>query len=89
MGASAEQLPPDHRCQRRFTPAGFSPISTSQTSVSHSASSPNCSITPDTSLRRGKLFGQSDTYWLNLQQHYDIEVARETAGLSRVQVPAS
>jgi len=46
-------------------------------------------ITPDTSLRLGKLFGQSDTYWLNLQKHYDIEVARETADLSRVQVLAS
>jgi antitoxin HigA-1 len=46
-------------------------------------------ITPDTSLRLGKLFGQSDTYWLNLQKHYDIEVARETADLSRVQVLVS
>jgi addiction module HigA family antidote len=46
-------------------------------------------ITPDTSLRLGKLFGQSDTYWLNLQKQYDIEVARETADLSRVQVLAS
>jgi antitoxin HigA-1 len=46
-------------------------------------------ITPDTSLRLGKLFGQSDTYWLNLQKHYDIEVAREIADLSRVQVLAS
>lgn len=47
------------------------------------------SITPDTSLRLGKVFGQSDTYWLNLQQHYDVELARETADLSRVQVLAS
>ena len=46
-------------------------------------------ITPDTSLRLGKLFGQSDTYWLNLQKHYDIEIARESADLSRVQVLAS
>jgi addiction module HigA family antidote len=46
-------------------------------------------ITPDTSLRLGKLFGQSDTYWLNLQKHYDIEMARETADLSRVQVLVS
>ena len=46
-------------------------------------------ITPDTSLRLGKLFGQSDTYWLNLQKHYDIEMARESADLSRVQVLAS
>lgn len=47
------------------------------------------SITPDTSLRLGKVFGQSDTYWLNLQQHYDVEIARETADLSRVQVLTS
>jgi len=46
-------------------------------------------ITPNTSLRLGKLFGQSDTYWLNLQKHYDIEMARETADLSRVQVLVS
>ena len=46
-------------------------------------------ITPDTSLRLGKLFGQSDTYWLNLQKHYDIEMARESADLSRVQVLVS
>lgn len=43
-------------------------------------------ITPDTSLRLGKLFGQSDTFWLNLQTHYEIEIARETSDLSRVQV---
>jgi plasmid maintenance system antidote protein VapI len=27
---------------------------------------------------RDHVAGQSDTYWLNLQKHYDIEVARET-----------
>jgi addiction module HigA family antidote len=43
-------------------------------------------ITPDTSLRLGKLLGQSDTFWLNLQRHYEIELARETSDLSRVQV---
>lgn len=43
-------------------------------------------ITPDTSLRLGKLFGQSDTFWLNLQQHYEIELARENCDLTRVQV---
>ncbi len=44
------------------------------------------SITPDTSLRLGKLFGQSDTFWLNLQKHYEVEIARETCDLTRVQV---
>jgi len=43
-------------------------------------------ITPDTSLRLGKLFGQSDTFWLNLQQHYEVELARETSDLTRVQI---
>jgi addiction module HigA family antidote len=43
-------------------------------------------ITPDTSFRLGKLFGQSDTFWLNLQQHYEVELARETSDLTRVQV---
>lgn len=43
-------------------------------------------ITPDTSLRLGKLFGQSDTFWLNLQQHYEVERARETSDLTRVEV---
>ncbi len=43
-------------------------------------------ITPDTSLRLGKLFGQSDTFWLNLQQHYEVELARENSDLTRVQV---
>lgn len=43
-------------------------------------------ITPDTSLRLGKLFGQSDTFWLNLQQHYEVELAREKSDLTRVRV---
>jgi addiction module HigA family antidote len=43
-------------------------------------------ITPDTSLRLGKLFSQSDTFWLNLQQHYEVELARETSDLTRVRV---
>jgi antitoxin HigA-1 len=33
-------------------------------------------ITPDTSLRLARYFGFSQDYWLNLQAHYDIEVAR-------------
>lgn len=43
-------------------------------------------ITPDASLRLGKLFGQSDTFWLNLQQHYEVEIARDTSDLTRVQI---
>lgn len=33
-------------------------------------------ITPDTSLRLGRYFGFSAEYWLNLQTHYDLEIAR-------------
>jgi antitoxin HigA-1 len=32
-------------------------------------------ITPDMSLRLGKLFGQSDSFWLNLRRRYDSDVA--------------
>lgn len=89
----------------RFTPAGFSPnqyltdLGLSQRKLADLIDVPprrinqivlgQRAVTPDTSLRLGKLFGQSDTYWLNLQKHYDIEVARETADLSRAQVLAS
>lgn len=41
-------------------------------------------ITPDTSIRLGRLFGQSDTFWLNMQVHYDLEVARSTTDVSDI-----
>lgn len=34
------------------------------------------SITADTALRLGKYFGTSAQFWLNLQNHYDLEMAR-------------
>lgn len=34
------------------------------------------SITPETALRLGKFFGTGPESWLNLQAHYDLEVAR-------------
>jgi addiction module HigA family antidote len=37
-------------------------------------------ITPDTSLRLARYFGFSRDYWLNLQAHYDLEVARRRLG---------
>lgn len=37
-------------------------------------------ITPDTSLRLARYFGFSQDYWLNLQAHYDLEVARRRVG---------
>ncbi|TLF82465.1 HigA family addiction module antitoxin [Nocardia cyriacigeorgica] len=33
-------------------------------------------ITPDTALRLSRYFGTSERFWLNLQDRYDIEVAR-------------
>lgn len=33
-------------------------------------------ISPDTALRLGRYFGMSPKFWLNLQQNYDLEIAR-------------
>lgn len=35
------------------------------------------SITADTALRLGRFFGIEAQFWLNLQNRYDLEVARE------------
>ena len=37
-------------------------------------------ITADTALRLGIFFGMEEAFWLNLQSHYDLEVARMKAG---------
>ncbi len=37
-------------------------------------------ITADTALRLARYFGTSAQYWLNLQTHYDLEVAQEDVG---------
>lgn len=34
-------------------------------------------ISPDTSLRLAKFFGMSDTFWLNLQNLYDLEIEKD------------
>lgn len=34
-------------------------------------------ITADTALRLGRFFGMEAQFWLNLQMHYDMEVALE------------
>ena len=34
-------------------------------------------ITADTALRLGKYFGLSAQFWLNLQSHYDLDVAED------------
>ena len=40
-------------------------------------------ITADTALRLSIYFGNSAQFWLNLQSHYDLEVAR--GGLSEIE----
>jgi addiction module HigA family antidote len=37
-------------------------------------------ITADTALRLSRYFGMSEHFWINLQSHYDIEVAKEALG---------
>ena len=36
------------------------------------------SITPDTALRLAKFFGNSAEFWMNLQNRFDLEVAKDT-----------
>ncbi len=46
------------------------------------------SISPDTALRLSRFFGMSDSFWINLQAHYDLEVERDrlAAELEKVRV---
>jgi addiction module HigA family antidote len=37
-------------------------------------------ITADTALRLAQFFGNSPQFWMNLQMHYDLEVAKRNAG---------
>lgn len=37
-------------------------------------------ITADTALRLGRLFNMSAEYWIGLQSHYDLEVAKYAPG---------
>ncbi|MBA2343889.1 MAG: HigA family addiction module antidote protein [Rubrobacter sp.] len=37
-------------------------------------------VSADTALRLGRYFGTGPEFWLNLQSHYDLEVARDRAG---------
>ena len=37
-------------------------------------------ISPDTALRLARFFGMSETFWSNLQSHYDLEVQRDALG---------
>jgi addiction module HigA family antidote len=42
------------------------------------------SITVDTALRLAKYFHTTPQFWLNLQTHYDLEMAKETHLLDKV-----
>jgi addiction module HigA family antidote len=37
-------------------------------------------VTADTALRLARYFGTSATLWMNLQAHYDLEVAKDAFG---------
>jgi len=37
-------------------------------------------ITADTALRLERAFGVSASFWLNLQSHYELEIAERDAG---------
>lgn len=36
------------------------------------------SITADTAIRLARHFGTTELFWLNLQNHYDLETARDS-----------
>lgn len=40
-------------------------------------------ITTDTALRLSRFFGGTAQFWLNLQDHYDLEVATSDEGVQR------
>lgn len=39
-------------------------------------------ISADTALRLARYFGNSEQFWLNLQDHYDLETERDRLGAS-------
>lgn len=45
------------------------------------------SITADTALRLAKYFGMSDSFWINLQSHYNIAVERDRLADELKKVP--
>jgi addiction module HigA family antidote len=47
-------------------------------------------ITADTALRLGLYFGNSAEFWLNLQTHYDLKMARKNLrpdAIKRIKAP--
>ena len=37
-----------------------------------------CAITPDTALRLAVYFRMTPEFWMNLQSHYDLKLAKQT-----------
>lgn len=37
-----------------------------------------CSVSTDTALRLARYFGTSPQFWINLQAHYDLDIAERT-----------
>jgi addiction module HigA family antidote len=37
-------------------------------------------VTADTALRLSRFFGLSESYWLNVQRHYDLEITKMEKG---------
>jgi len=37
-------------------------------------------ISADTAMRLARYFGVSEQFWMNLQSHYELEVAKEISG---------
>ncbi len=37
-------------------------------------------MTADTALRLARYFGTSEGFWMNLQGHYDLEMAKDRMG---------
>jgi addiction module HigA family antidote len=40
-------------------------------------------VTTDTALRLSRFFGTTARFWLNLQDHYDLEVAAQDEGVQQ------
>ena len=86
---SADRLPPIHPgevLQEEF----LEPLGVSQYRLAKSINVParrineivhgKRGITADTALRLARFFGNSERFWINLQSHYDLEVARDRLG---------
>jgi len=37
-------------------------------------------ISADTALRLSRYFGMSEGFWINAQSHYELEIAKDSAG---------